>query len=104
MAIDKNSAQIVTLQEAQSYTHTFQNGHPNETKAFFAGLNKLNLILEQKGCIGIRIYNGQKPSSTTKNLVLVGVNDAGEDMELGPLLEHLIPCPPTCASTSSLLI
>lgn len=104
MTIDKNSSAVVTLTEAQSYTHTFQGQHPDETKAFFAGLNKLNLILEQKGCIGIRIYNGQKPSSTTKNLVLVGVNEAGEDMELGPLLEHLIPCPPTCATASSLLL
>lgn len=94
--IDKNSSKVITLKDAKDYTHEFQNEVPNEIKSFYAGSNKLNLILEQSGCIGIRIYNGLNATTGKKNLVLVGVNADGEDMVTGPILQDLITCPPKC--------
>lgn len=104
MNIDKNSSEVITLTEAQAYTHGFQTQNPDAIKAYFAGINKINLILEQKDCIGIRIYNGYDSKTGSKNLVLVGVNSLGEDMELGPILEDLRTCPPICATSSSLIM
>lgn len=104
MEIDQNSSEVVSLTEAQSYTHAFQNQNSDAIKAYFAGTNKIKLILEQEGCIGIRFYNGYDVESGKTNLVLVGVNEAGEDMELDTILERLIPCPPICAHKSSLMI
>lgn len=60
MATDKNTGEVITLEEAIDFTHSFQTRNPDELKSFFVGINKLNLILEQKDCVGLRIYNGYK--------------------------------------------
>ncbi|HTO16215.1 MAG TPA: hypothetical protein VLZ83_10605 [Edaphocola sp.] len=104
MEINQNSSEVVSLTEAQSYTHAFQNQNPEAIKAYFAGIDKIKLILEQEGCIGIRFYNGYDLESEKANLVLVGVNEAGEDMELDTILERLFTCPPICAHKSSLML
>lgn len=103
MAIDKNTAEVITLNEAIDFTHSFQTKNPDSIKAFFAGINKLNLILEQEDCIGIRIYNGFDTATNKNNLVLVGVNEDGKDMTNGVILEDLTICPPICAANSPLL-
>ena len=48
MATDKNTGETITLEEAIDFTHSFQTRNPDELKSFFVGINKLNLILEQK--------------------------------------------------------
>ncbi|HET8573499.1 MAG TPA: hypothetical protein VFL76_06475 [Edaphocola sp.] len=104
MTINKDSAEIITLPEAEVYTHSFQETYPGETKAFFAGINKLKQVLEQDGCIGIRIYAGLDKTTNRKNLVLVGVDALGRDMVNGTLLEQLNPCPPNCDNNSVLIL
>lgn len=101
MSIDKNSGQFITPEQATAFTHAFQNAHPTALKAFFAGSSKINTILEQEGCMGIRIYNGLDDSGAN-NLVLVGVDKTGQDMTTGPILERLIPCPTDCDEDSIL--
>ena len=103
MNIDKNSSEIITLDEAKNYTHAFQENNPDEIKSYFAGINKINLILEQDGCIGIRFYNGYDSVNQTNNLVLVGVDNNGEDITSGIILEKLIPCPKDCPKNSDLI-
>ena len=46
MTISKDSAEIITLAEAEAYTHSFQEAYPEEIKAYFAGNNKLKQVLE----------------------------------------------------------
>src|SRR5690625_1935752 len=94
MAIDRNTGEEITLKEAIDFTHAFQTNNPEELKSFFVGINKLNLILEQENCVGLRIYNGYNIETRKKNLVLVGVNQEGEDMTNGMRLENLKDCPP----------
>jgi hypothetical protein len=102
MNVDKNSGQVITLAEAEMYTENFRNEHPNEIKAFFVGTEKLNLVLQQKGCIGIRIYNGASGEGGIANRVIVGVDSMGEDITDGIILEHLVPCPTYCSKSSPL--
>lgn len=103
MAINQNSGEVISLEEAQDYTKTFQADFPNDLKSFFVGINKLTLILEQPDCIGVRIYNGYSEEDNAKNLVLVGVGPDGEDVTEGVILERLIACPRFCPKNSSLL-
>lgn len=103
MKIDNNTGEIITLDEAVEYTHAFQKNNPDALKAFFVGRNKINRILEQNDCIGVRIYNGLDAESGKNNLVLVGVDAEGEDITEGIILEKLTPCPKYCAKSSPLI-
>lgn len=103
MAIDKNTSEVITLDQAILYTHTFQENNPDSIKSFFAGIDKINRILEQENCIGIRFYNGYDTKFQKNNLVLVGVNEAGEDLAGGIILEDLTPCPTDCPKSSALM-
>jgi len=103
MTINQNTGEVITLAEATGFTHSFQEENPNVIKSFFVGTNKLNLILEQKDCIGIRIYNGYDVDQNTINLVLVGVDEKGEDMTDGVIVDHLVFCPPFCPKNSPLI-
>lgn len=100
--MNRNSSEVIDIEEAKSYTHEYQKQFPEAIKSFFVGRDKLSLILEQKGCIGVSIYEGIDPKTQQKNLVLVGVDESGKSMELGPILQHLKTCPPMCAEESSL--
>ncbi len=103
MAIDKNTSEVINLDTAINYTHAYQAQHPDEIKAYFVGIEKINLILEHEDCTGIRIYNGYDSEAGRTNLVLVGVNANGEDMITAPIIEKLSPCPPSCDRSSPLI-
>lgn len=58
-------------------------------------------LLIQPGCAGLRFYYGRRDDGSAA-LVLVGVNEGGNDMTDGDLLEFHYPCPPFCSSPSQL--
>lgn len=103
MGTDKDTGKVITLKEAIDFTHYFQTRNPDELKSFFVGINKLNLILDQKNCVGLRIYNGYDTKTKKNNLVLVGVDKKGEDITDGVILENLNPCPVYCPKSSPLI-
>jgi hypothetical protein len=69
-------------------------------KASAFGKDRIQEILDQTGCKGFRIYNGYYDSK--RCFVLVGVDEDGNDMTSGRILEFSNPCPPYCAPTTSL--
>lgn len=103
MELSNSSGEIISLEEARRYTHDFQKRNPDEKKAFIVGAENLRKILEQPGCLGIRIYNGYCEEDDMQNRVLIGVDADGKDMETGIILDKLTPCPPGCSSSSLLL-
>jgi len=103
MAVNNNSGEVISLDDAIDYTHTFQENNPDSIKAFFAGINKINHVLGQEDCIGIRFYSGLDPITGIKNLVLVGVDQSGEDITGGVIVEKLITCPSICPTNSALI-
>lgn len=103
MSINQNTGTVITENEAINFTHTFQQRHPNEKKAYFVGSEKVDMILAQEGCIGIRIYDGINSETSNENRVLVGVDSEGEDMVEGVIVEHLMLCPAHCPNSSSLI-
>ena len=104
MELDENTGGEITLAEAQKYVVAFRTKYPNEVKAFFIGSKNVEKILEQADCIGIRIYNGYDSEDNGLHLVLVGVDDKGEDMTDGIIMDKMKPCPVGCDSTSALML
>ena len=102
MAFDGTEGEIVTLLEGQEWTKKHRSVvHPGDITGHFFGIEKLNAILNQSGCKGIRIYYGMEPDGT-KNLVLVGADRNENDMENGIILEKSVCCPPRCGWPSKL--
>lgn len=102
--MDRNSSELISIEDAQTYTFEHQRQNPEAIKSHFVGIDKLNLILKQEGCIGISIYEGLDPETQDKKLILVGVDEEGNSMEIGPVLQHLITCPPMCSKDNSLIL
>ena len=61
----------------------------------------LDELLAQKGCAGLRFYYGLGAAGED-TLVLVGVDEKGNDMDNGVLLEDHFPCPIWCGDGNSL--
>jgi hypothetical protein len=93
---------LITIDQAAKYVQNFVNSpKAPTTKGGFFGRNIFEKILAQPGCVGIRYYYGQEDSGWP-NLVLVGVNAAGNDMTDGTIGELSMPCPPYCPEPNQL--
>ena len=64
-------------------------------------LASVNTLLSQSGCTALRIYYGKKEDGTI-HAILVGVNEKGEDITEGIILEEGQRCPPNCPIDSQL--
>ena len=69
-------------------------------KGFFVGTNKLQSILSQEDCIGIRVYNGYDYTEGRMNQVFVGVDSNENDMKDGLIVDKSLVCPPVCPTIS----
>jgi len=58
-------------------------------------------LLAQKGCAGLRFYYA-RDDKDSPTLVVVGVDQDGNDMVSGDVLEWIVPCPPNCGEPSAL--
>lgn len=101
--IMKNNGEIITLAEAIEFTHEYQESFPSGNIAYAVSKDKLLDIIQQVGCEGVRIYNGIDAENGNSNLVLVGIDDDGEDMTQGVILERLNVCPSYCPVNSALI-
>lgn len=61
----------------------------------------LDELLAQKGCAGLRYYYGRSGLGED-TLVLVGVDEQGNDMASGVLMDNGFPCPIWCGDGNSL--
>ncbi len=97
MSLNPNTGSIITKEEAQTLIAAFDKKFPGQIVSSFIGGNNVKKILEQKDCIGVRIYNGYNDSEQKISLVLVGVNSSEEDiLENGIIYDEMAICPPLC--------
>jgi hypothetical protein len=102
MSFDGNEGKVVSLQEAAIWTAKYRNNiQPGETIAHFMGKNKLQELLEQENCVGVRIYYGIDENGE-KNLVFVGADENENDLVGGIILEYATRCPPKCSEKNDL--
>lgn len=52
-------------------------------------------LLAQPGCAGVRAYDGLAEDGT-RQTILVGVDEDGNDMAGGLMFDTAYPCPPYC--------
>ena len=89
----------VTITEARDLVD--RRRRAAETPAGAFKREALERLLNQTSCAGIRIYYGMHPDGQPA-LVLVGVDEWGEEMLDGELAEKSYPCPPFCPMGPSL--
>lgn len=100
MAFDGTEGGEITLSEGANLTKEHRLRNPTAIKARFFGKDILNKIMEQEGCMGIRIYYGLDENGK-RQLVLVGA-DADENDMLDLVVDTSVPCPNLCSSPNDL--
>ena len=102
MAFDGTEGAVITLAEAKQFTADYRKGiTPGTVISHYFGKNVLEQILNQNGCVGIRMYHGLDENGI-KNLVLVGVESNQEDLINGIIADKSVVCPPFCNGSNSL--
>lgn len=93
----------IPLATASAWTANFRNSDPNpgKTIAHSFGKDAVSAILNQSGCVGIRMYYALDENGA-KQIILTGVDAAGNDLYNGLLAERSFKCPPDCASANPL--
>lgn len=102
MSFNGSEGEAISLEEASRWTARWrEEKQPEDPNAIFLGKEKIQDILNQQGCVGIRTYfaiddDGQK------TLVLVGAEENDNDQTNGMILDRGKKCPPYCPDGSPL--
>lgn len=102
MAFPPERNHKVSLEAAAALTRGFRETAPKGSpRAGMFPRDVFERLLAQAGCAGIRIYYGRN-ERREHELVLVGVNEEGDDMTGGELFDFSLPCPPYCGGDTTL--
>ncbi len=102
MAFIGDEDHSITLAAASELTKNYRDAkESSDIRGGFFGKEAIQRILDQEGCVGIRIYYGQEEDGTPR-LVVVGVEENEDDLVEGELAQASIPCPPNCGSSNEL--
>lgn len=98
MAFTIDDGEFISLQDARNWTANYRdNSGDGAIKAQFYGKAKVAQILEQQGCVGLRVYYAIDDHGA-RVLVLIGTDAEGNDIESELILERGVLCPPNCGS------
>jgi hypothetical protein len=97
MAVTGNEGGPISNQDAQAWITNFKNAYPNETWSHLFGINIVNQVKAQTGCLGMRFYNAIDPQGV-KKIIIYGVGSSGDGLN-GCIAEYAVPCPPTANCT-----
>jgi hypothetical protein len=101
MQFTGDEAGQIPLDLAARWTRNFREKHPDETKAHFFGRNIVQKILDQEGCMGIRLFYALDDDSQ-KQLIMVGADADTNNQVDGVVAEFSSPCPDQCGKTDVL--
>ncbi len=91
----------MTFTGREDHSITLEGADQGAIKAGFFGKDALQGILDQEGCVGIRVYYGEDDNGTPQ-LVLVGADADTNDIIEGNLAQRQVPCPPYCGKDNEL--
>lgn len=91
----------IGMTEAREMIARWKRANPAQKSAGAMTRVGLERLLNQQGCMGVRAYYALTAEGNL-TLVLVGVDDAGNDMDEGSLVEKVFECPPFCPMGSAL--
>jgi len=72
-----------------------------EVQAHAFAKDQLLDVLNQPRCQGLRLYYA-RGADNAPTLVAVGMDQDGNDLTSGTLLEFAMPCPPFCSAANAL--
>lgn len=102
MSFNGNEGAVITLADAADLTANYRASiSPGDIIGMFVGRNKILDILNQQGCMGVRIYLGMDKNGEIE-LVLVGADSSEDDMEKGVIVDSMVRCPVICSSPNPL--
>ena len=102
MAFNEETDHSISVADAAAMTKKFREG-AGKVAIIASAFNKKALlsILDQKECVGIRMYYAKKEDGES-TLVLVGLKENGDDIYEGKLKEWAANCPPNCGLSNPL--
>jgi hypothetical protein len=98
MPLPEPRSHRISLDEAAEQTRRFRESRVDA--AMFLR-DDVQALLAQPECRGVRIYFGRNKEGRD-SLVLVGVNEKGDDLPDGVVLNEAFWCPPICSSSNRL--
>lgn len=102
MTFTGNENHDFPLSTASEWTANYRNSVPAGTAiAHYFGKTAIQEIFAQEGCVGMRIYYALDQLGK-KQLIIVGVDSAGNDLYNGLLAERSIVCPQDCSAANPL--
>lgn len=97
MTLNEKTGEIISLEQAKLLIKAFGEKFKGEVTSSFIGGNNISTILNQDGCIGLRIYNGYNTEKEKMSLVIVGVGqDENDFLNEGFIYDNLATCPDYC--------
>lgn len=101
MGFDGTEGSTITLPAASAMTKEHRARNSGARLGHFFGKDIIQQILDQEGCMGIRIYYGIDPGTGMRELVVVGANEEEDDM-LDLVADFSMACPNRCSSANVL--
>lgn len=101
MAFDGTEGSAILLSKAADYTKEHRDRNPGQRLGHFFGRDIITEILNQEGCMGIRIYYGLNPENGDRELILVGANADQDDMT-DLVADFSVSCPSFCSDSNAL--
>ncbi|HXB39889.1 MAG TPA: hypothetical protein VNZ49_05055 [Bacteroidia bacterium] len=101
MSFTGNEGTYITLSQGVTWTTSYRSANPNAVKAHFYGKTKLQEMLNQTGCVGLRMYRAIDDTGALQ-LVVIGVDASGCDLTSGLIMDKSFLCPPYCDAGSTL--
>jgi hypothetical protein len=91
----------ISLTDAAALTKRHRDAKVGAEKSGAFHKDQVLELLNQAGCVGLRIYYGRQPDGKPA-LVLTGIDKGDKDLTGGTILEMHIPCPPFCGDANAL--
>jgi hypothetical protein len=91
----------ISLVDAAALTKRHRATQPAEEKAGAFHKDQVLELLNQPGCVALRIYYGRHADGRAA-LVLAAVDADDNDLTEGLILELHWPCPPVCGAANAL--
>ncbi len=101
MQFTGDEAEQIPLDLAARWTRNYREKQPGETKAHFFGRNLVQKILDQEGCMGIRLFYALDDDSQ-KQLIIVGADAEANNQVDGIIADRNAPCPDQCGQADAL--
>lgn len=100
MSFDGTEGEFYTPREAGEFTRRYRTARINPIEGGFIGREKLQAILDQDDCIGVRVYLGLEPDNSM-NFVFVGADNEQNDI-LDIVVENVRKNPPYGSTANTL--